>query len=308
MTVFIILLILALLVLGAMYYVYRMAFHPVPIKGDRSAKALNNPQFRAQRDHINQLIADMEARPYELVSIVARDGVRLTGRYYHQADGAPLDIGFHGYRGSPIRDFSGGAKCSFEAGHNVLLVNERSQNGSEGRCITFGILEHQDCLEWITYANERFGSPDMIIFGVSMGAATILMAAGLDLPDNICGIIADSPYSTPLDIICEVGKEMHIPAPVTAALAIGAARIFGGFDLRAASAAEAVKKAKAPILIIHGENDHFVPCGMSSIIAQNCASPVQLETFPNAEHGLSYLTDTPRYERLVQEFIKEVSQ
>ena len=104
-----IVLILALLVLGAMYYVYRMAFHPVPTKQDRSAKALNNPQFRAQREHINALIADMEARPYELVSIVARDGVRLTGRYYHQADGAPLDIGFHGYRGSPIRDFSGGA-------------------------------------------------------------------------------------------------------------------------------------------------------------------------------------------------------
>ena len=308
MTVFLILLVLALVILGAMYYVYRMAFHPVPIKGDRSAKALNNPQFRAQREHINQLIAAMEARPYELVSIVVRDGVRLTGRYYHQADGAPLDVGFHGYRGSPVRDFSGGAKCSFEAGHNVLLVNERSQNGSEGRCITFGILEHQDCLAWITYANERFGSPDMIIFGVSMGAATILMAAGLDLPDNIRGIIADSPYSTPLDIICEVGKEMHIPAPVTAALAIGAARIFGGFDLRAASAAEAVKKAKAPILLIHGENDHFVPCGMSGVIAKNCASPVQLETFPNAEHGLSYLTDTLRYERLVQEFIKEVSQ
>lgn len=301
-------LVLVLVILGALYFVYRMAFHPVPMKGDRSKKALNNPQFRAQRAHINDLMAAMEARPYESVSIVARDGVRLTGRYYHQADGAPLDIGFHGYRGSVVRDFCGGARCSFEAGHNVLLVSQRSQGGSEGRCITFGVLERFDCLDWIAYANERFGCPELTIFGVSMGAATVLMAAGLDLPDNVCGIIADSPYSTPLDIICEVGRGMHIPAPITAALAVGAARIFGGFDLRAASAAEAVKQAKAPILIIHGENDHFVPCGMSDTIAKNCAAPLRLETFPEAEHGLSYLTDTPRYEQIVGEFIAQLHQ
>ena len=68
------------------------------------------------------------------------------------------------------------------------------------------------------------------------------------------------------------------------------------------------RSAKAPILIIHGENDHFVPCGMSSIIAQNCAAPVQLETFPNAEHGLSYLTDTHRYEGLIRDFIEKIYQ
>lgn len=68
------------------------------------------------------------------------------------------------------------------------------------------------------------------------------------------------------------------------------------------------RSAKAPILLIHGENDHFVPCGMSNVITKHCAAPVQLETFPNAEHGLSYLADTPRYEALIENFIKQIHQ
>lgn len=300
----IVILLLAAIILAALYIVYRIAFYPVPLKGDTTLSALDNPQFRAQKDRIHRMITDMAALPYEEVSIIARDGVRLTGRYYHSREGAPLDIGFHGYRGSIDRDFCGGAQISLSLGHNVLLVNERSQNGSEGRCITFGILERLDCLDWLAYANRRFDTPPITLYGVSMGAATVLMATELGLGDNVRGIIADSPYSAPLDIICQVGKaNMGLPPALTAVLATAAARIYGKFPLRAAAAAEAVKKATVPILIIHGENDHFVPCGMSDIIARNCTSPLQLETFPDAEHGLSFLADTPRYERAVREFM-----
>lgn len=306
---FVIILALVVIIFAVLYLVYRIAFYPTPLKGDKTLSALDNPQFHAQRDRINHLITSMEALPFEWVTITARDGVRLMGRYYHYADGAPLDIGFHGYRGTCVRDFCGGARISMELGHNVLLVEERSQGKSEGRCITFGILERLDCLDWLAYANQRFGCPPITLYGVSMGAATVLMATELDLPANVRGIIADSPYSTPLDIICQVGRNnMHLPPALTRILATAAARIYGKFDLQAASAAEAVKKASVPILIIHGENDHFVPCGMSSVIAANCAAPLQLETFPDAEHGLSFLADTPRYESLVRTFMQNIMQ
>ena len=305
----IIILLLAAIILVALYIVYRIAFYPVPLKGDNTLSALDNPQFRAEKARIRQLISDMEAIPYESVSIVARDGVTLAGRYYHSAEGAPLDIGFHGYRGSIDRDFCGGAQISLQLGHNVLLVDERSQGNSEGRCITFGILERFDCLDWIAYANERFHHPAITLYGVSMGAATVLMATELELPDNVRGIIADSPYSAPLDIISQVGRNnLNLPPALTAILATAAARIYGKFDLRAATAAEAVKKANVPILIIHGENDHFVPCIMSGQIARCCASPLRLETFPDAEHGLSFLADTPRYQRAVREFMTSLHQ
>lgn len=297
---------LVLLSLAALYLVYRIAFYPTPLKGDKTLSALDNPQFRAQRQRIRQLIDEMTALPCETVTITARDGVRLTGHYYHVADGAPLDIGFHGYRGSYIRDFCGGARISMDMGHNVLLVDERSQGSSEGRCITFGILERFDCLDWLAYANERFNAPPITLYGVSMGAATVLMASSLGLSANVRGVIADSPYSAPTDIICEVGKGMHLPPALTALLASAAARLYGKFDLNAASAAEAVEKAAVPILLIHGEDDHFVPCAMSRVIADRCAAPVQLETFPEAEHALSFLADTDRYEQVIRQFMERI--
>ena len=59
-----------------------------------------------ERERSLALINRLRARPYESVSILSRDRLRLCGRYYHQADGAPLAILCHGYRGTPVRDLA----------------------------------------------------------------------------------------------------------------------------------------------------------------------------------------------------------
>ena len=298
---------LTIVILTGAYYAYRIAFFAPKKNRDQVVKP-KDPQYDPYREEMRRIYRQLNDRPCEFVTIVSHDDLILSGRYYHIQDGAPLDIGFHGYRGSPTRDFCGGAPLSFQLGHNLLLVEERSQCGSEGRCITFGILERWDCLDWLAYANERFGSPPITLYGVSMGATTVLMASALGLPDNVRGIIADCPFSAPLDIICEVGKSIHLPPALTRIIAIASARLYGGFDLQAASAAEAVSHATVPILIIHGEDDHFVPCAMSAEIARNCPSLFRYETFPYADHSLSLLTDPPRYEAVVRDFMAHIHQ
>ena len=92
-------------------------------------------------------------------------------------------------------------------GYNVLLAEQRAHFRSGGHTITYGIRERRDVLSWVTYANSRFGTDRPIyLFGISMGAATVVMAADLDLPDNVRLICADCPYSSPKDIICHVAK------------------------------------------------------------------------------------------------------
>lgn len=305
MTLYILLCILLLAIFGGAYYAYRIAFYS-PTKDRKKIPPARGPQYDPHREKIDRMFHVLFDRPCEYVTIRTPDGLTLSGRYYHIQDGAPLDIGFHGYRSCALTDFCGGSELSFQLGHNLLLVDQRSHGRSEGRTITFGIRERQDLLCWVNYAVDRFG-PDVkiVLYGVSMGGATVLMASELDLPINVKAIIADCPYSSPKDIILAVAKKIHYPAKLVWPFVVLGAKVYGGFDVNEITAEQAVAHAKVPILIIHGEADGFVPHEMSDLVKQN-PDLITRHTFPGADHGISYLVDTPRYQEIVTEFLEKV--
>lgn len=297
---------LAVVILAGSYYAYRIAFYSPMNSRDQVVKP-KDPQYDPYREEMRRIFHQLNDRPCEFVTIVSHDGLKLSGRYYHVKDGAPLDIGFHGYRSHPITDFSGGTELSFQLEHNVLLIDERAHGKSEGHTISFGILERLDLLDWVNYAVSRFGHDvQILLYGVSMGGATVLMASDLDLPKNVKGIIADCPYARPLDIILYVGKRTSFPDCLIKPFAILSAKMYGNFDLLETDAIRAVKNAKVPILIIHGEDDRYVPCWMSESVVLSNPKMVQRFTFPGAAHGISYLMDTPRYHKIVKEFLRSV--
>lgn len=297
-----------LLVLLCSYVAYRMSFYTAKRRDDANYKMPEGPQYDKVRDNISKSINEMLARPFEPITITSFDGKKLYARYYHVADGAPLQIQFHGYKSSAVVDFSGGSKLAGKMQQNALVVDQRSHGKSEGSSITFGIRERRDCLAWINYAVSRFGDDTKIILaGLSMGAATVLMATDLDLPQNVVGIMADCPYSSPKEIIKTVcQRDMHLPAWLMYPFVKLGALIFGGFHLEESSAITAVKNAKIPILIIHGEDDRFVPCDMSRDIQKACASQITLETIPDAGHGLCYMIAPKRYEEVTTDFLQKV--
>lgn len=301
-----VIIILVLLLHGGALYSYRIAFFS-PKKGRENLPSTASPVYDPYRPHMKELFYKLMERPFEFVTVESHDGLLLSGRYYHVKDGAPLDIAFHGYRSSPLTDFSGGADLSYSLGHNLLLVDQRSHGRSQGRTITFGLQERYDLLRWVQYARNRFGEDQKILlYGISMGGATVLMASGLELPHNVKGIIADCPYASALDIILHVGKSMPIPQWLMKPFVILGARIFGGFDLLETNAIEAVKHATVPILVIHGEADTFVPASMSAPLVDANPTLVQRFTVPDAEHGISYLVNTREYRNVIKEFMEKV--
>ena len=250
------------------------------------------------------LIDELRARPCEEVHITSFDGLKLRARYYHTSDGAPLAICCHGYRSTGPRDFCAGSKMFIEHGMNVLLIDERAHAQSEGTVITFGINERQDVLYWTRYAGERFGDIPIFLVGISMGAATVLLSSGLDLPENVRGIMADCPYASPREIISSVSQGMHFPK-FCMIFAIVGAKVLGHFDLIKISAVDEVKKTKVPILIVHGLADDFVPEYMSKKVAEANPSMITRVTFPGAVHAMSYFTDKEKYRNTVLSFIDE---
>ena len=268
---------------------------PIKIKGFEEALAKTGP-----------LIDEITATPCEDVYIKAHDGVTLYGRYYHVAEGAPVEIQLHGYRGHALRDFCGGARDARARGHNLILVDQRAHGKSGGGSLSFGIKERYDTLDWVEYTVSRFGEDvDIILIGMSMGAATVLMASELPLPKNVKAIMADCPYSSPREIIHKVVGEMKLPAGLLMPFIRLGGMIYGGFDIDSSTAKEAVKHSKIPTLIIHGEGDSFVPCRMSREIFEGCSMENKmLLTIPNAEHGISYLVDKETYLGTVVSFME----
>ncbi len=300
----ILLFLLAALALGALYYGYRLAFYyQDPQAGP--LKYVRDDQTRDLESRFDKAIADFQAAPCEAVSITTWDGLTLTGRYYHNADGAPLLLQFHGYKGNPIRDFAGVWPVAQELGYNVLLVDQRCHGGSQGHTITFGIRERRDCLAWVDYARSRFGPVPMYLMGVSMGAATVLMVSAMNLPENVRGIVADCPYDAPASIIQKVlGVEMGMPVKLIYPLIRMGGILYGRFDLEEFSPLEAVPHSPVPILLLHGDDDRFVPFQMSCNIHAAAPDNIQFHAIPGSGHALNQVKDPALYRALIVSYLQ----
>jgi len=294
-----------LLVLLISYLCFRRAFYVPRHKrpDDGEIRLPDNHIYRPHKELLTGWIRDMRAMPHENVQITSFDGLPLCGKYYEYASGAPIELMFHGYRGTAESDLCGGLKRCFALGHSAFIVDQRTAGGSGGEVISFGINESRDCHSWLAFMAERFGPEAKILLtGISMGAATVLMAAGEPLPETVVGVLADCGYTSPRAIIEKVIRDMHIPpAPAYPFVKLGAS-VFGHFDLEKDSPVEAMKRCRVPVLFFHGEADDYVPCEMSRENYAACAAPKKLVTTPGAGHGMCYLVDPENYREQMKTF------
>ena len=294
-----------LLVLLICLLCFRIAFYVS--KKDRMPKGQypipDGEIYLPYRDQMIAWMKEVRAMHYEEFTIRSFDGLELHAKFYEYAPGAPIEIMFHGYRGSAERDLCGGVQRCFALGRSILLVDQRCSGKSGGHVITFGIREHRDCLSWVDFAVKKFGPQVKIILtGISMGASTVVMAGGRELPANVIGILADCGYSSQKEIMEVVIRKMGLPPRLSYPFVRLAGRIYGGFNLEEYSPMEALKTCSVPVIFFHGEDDDFVPCWMSRKMYDACPSRKRLVTVPGAGHGLAFPVAPEEYLQKLGEF------
>ncbi len=250
---------------------------------------------------------DARALPTETVTIQSSDGLTLTGHYYPCKDPKRIIIAMHGWRSSWPVDYGMSSRFFHDCGCAVLYPDQRGTNNSDGEYIGFGVLERRDCLDWISYVINRFGT-DLPIYlvGVSMGASTVLMTLGYELPDCVRGCIADCGFTSPHAIWTHVmnenlGLSEKLAYPIINRICNKKAQ----FDGDEYSTVEALKENTVPVLFIHGGADKFVPIQMTFENYEACTAEKDLLVVPGAGHGMSYASDTEAYKNAVRKFFKK---
>lgn len=247
---------------------------------------------------------ELESSGCQQVEIKGYDGTKLIGHWRECETPKRVVIAMHGWRSSWAHDFGIIAPFWHSNDCCVLYAEQRGQGLSGGNYMGFGLLERYDCLEWIKWVNEKTGGTlPIYLGGVSMGASTILMTSGFDLPENVRGIIADCGFTSPHAIWKHVlQSNLHIPYGLYSAVANDMCKKRIQMGSNDYSCIEALKKNKIPVLFVHGSDDHFVPINMTYENYRACSAPKHLFIVPGAEHGMSYLVDKDGYERRVIDF------
>lgn len=250
----------------------------------------------------------LESMPYINVYIKSFDGLRLYGALLENYSDK-IVICVHGFTGSGKKDFASLAQAYYKKGYNVLLVDNRAHGQSEGKYVGFGVLDRFDLRNWVKYVINRFGSNVQIfLHGISMGAATVLMASSI-MPKNVRGIIADCGFTSVYEIFEYVLKrDYHLPKFPIIYLTNIMSKIRAGYGYKDVNTTAEIARSDIPILFIHGENDEFVPLWMTMKNYSHCKAYKELFIVRESEHAESHYIDKKGYERRILTFIEKISK
>lgn len=247
-------------------------------------------------------------QPFEKVAMTAFDGITLYGYYLPAKKSTNKTVVFaHGYLGHAMDMGLFGEYYYEQLGYNIFMPDLRGHGQSEGDYIGFGWHDRLDIIDWLQLLIEKNGADtELVMHGLSMGAATVIMASGEKLPEQVKAIIADSPYTSVYDLFAYQMKRMyHLPdKPILPTTSV-VTKYKADYSLREASALQQVEQATVPILYIHGERDTFVPTYMTEQLYERTKSESELVLFRDANHGEAIVLHRGDYLREITTFLEK---
>ncbi len=239
--------------------------------------------------------------------IVNDKGLRLHAMYASHPEAKGTAVLVHGYTDNAWSMMMLGKLYHDTLHYNILLPEHQRHGQSEGKAIQMGWLDRLNVERWISIADSLWSGTDIYLHGISMGAATVMMCSGDQLPASVKGIIEDCGYTSVWDEFSgEIQNQFGLPVHPLLDCASALCKVRYGWGFKEASALEQVRKSTLPMLFIHGDADDFVPTAMVyPLYAAKTQGYKHMWIAPGSAHALSYHDHMAEYTREVIEFLNK---
>lgn len=294
-------------------YLYNLALNPYTSKDlifgsdDKDSSDMVSQNETSGISTVDDRTWLLEHSGYEDLFMTSRDGLKLHNYVLTQSDSDKWMIAVHGYTSEGIL-MAPYARKFYDMGYNVIIPDLRSHGQSEGDYIGMGWDERFDIIDLVNYIVENNRDAQIALFGVSMGAATVMNVSGEELPSNVKAIIEDCGYTSVWDQFAyQLDDLFGLPAFPMMHTASLVGKLRAGYWIGEASSIEQVKKSITPTLFIHGDADDFVPYFMLDQLyaASNAASNAEKEklVIEGAGHAKSKDVDPELYWSTITNFL-----
>lgn len=254
---------------------------------------------------LNEVNEWLEGAESQKISAETGDGYTLIAKeFFADKDSHKWVLLLHGYTGWKEEMYPF-AYWYHEQNYHVIVPDLRCQGESEGDFIGMGWTDHYDCELWIDYILSCDSDSQIVIHGQSMGAATSLMMTGEEeLSDHIKAVVSDCAYTDAYSMFGEKIKDwFHLPAFPLVDSACVMLRLRGGYNLKDASAINAVRKSSTPTLFIHGDADALISVQMTQELYEAASCQKELLIVEGAGHAQAQDKDPDAYYGTIKAFL-----
>lgn len=298
-----ILIVLVIGVVGGLGWGVNYLFNYAVVRGEKDFIGGGEASGSTEENSVDW---DFAEQPLITLTQKSQDGLNLQAKHIKQkqTSKAKLAIIAHGYtsQGDGMQEFG---EMFYDMGYDLLVPDARAHGASEGEYMGFGWPDRLDYVQWIDEMIKDYnGDLEIILYGVSMGAATVMMTAGEELPPQVKLIIEDCGYDTVTAELTYQLKEMfNLPAFPLIQLTSVYSGIKAGYNFNEASSVAQLAKNDLPTLFIHGDADKFVPTEMVYQNYEATKGPKELYIVKGAAHAQAFSTDKAAYQKVVSDFI-----
>lgn len=254
-----------------------------------------------------KILSWINNQSFEELEIQSNDGLTLSAQLlkaHHDTD--KVLIAIHGYHSYNLKEYAYYLKFYHDLGFHILLPDNRAHGKSEGKYVGFGWLDRLDCIKWIYKMKDYFDKDlQIVLHGISMGSATVLMASGEELPNDVKCIISDCGFTSVYDELKHEARNNQIVSNIILPTATLLSKKRVGYSFKEASTIDQVKKSRTPTLFIHGDQDNFVPTYMAYDLYNACSADKDLLIIEGAKHAESYLVNQELCEKTIVEFMQQ---